>query len=98
MEVRSASSFRRLSTASQPLNFALDDLPYSVTDCLEAFVVKQDQDQGIDYVKYTRPGRAWTLDEVGELAETVFGDWNKEFGELEEAIPAELLAVVMSYF
>jgi hypothetical protein len=35
---------------------------------------------------------------VGELVETVFGDWNEEFGELEEAIPAELLAVVMSYF
>ncbi|KAG4410794.1 hypothetical protein IFR04_016070 [Cadophora malorum] len=72
--------------------------PYTSTNCLEPWIVKQDEDKGVDFVKYIRPGRIWTSDEVEELTYSVFREWDEEFGERDRAMISELQAAVMSYF
>ena len=97
MEVSPATSFH----TPVPLNWfknLLENPPYTSTNCLEPWIVKQDKDQDVDFVEYTRRGRVWTLDEVEELTDSVFREWDEEFGERDKDTISELQAVAMSYF
>ena len=97
MEVSLATFFH----TPVPLNWfqtLLENPPYTSTNCLEPWIVKQDEDKGVDFVKYIRPGRIWTSDEVEELTYSVFREWDEEFGERDRAMISELQAAVMSYF
>lgn len=76
----------------------LENPPYLGNKCLEPWIVQQDEEKGVDFVKYKRPGRVWTQDEVDGVAETVFAEFSEEFGKEEDEVPAELRAAVMSYF
>lgn len=49
-------------------------------------------------VLYTRSGRIWTDEEVSHLSDDVFDEWAADFGELEDLIPDDLRAVVVSHF
>jgi len=76
----------------------LENSPYTSTDCLEPYIVKQDEEEGVDFVKYIRPGRLRVSEEAEELIDSVLREWDRDFGARDEAIISELQAVVMSYF
>lgn len=70
--------------------------PYKVTSYRES--PSMWHGDATDMAPYTRHGRVWKENEVAKLSDDIFRNWAAEFGKLEEDIPDELRATVMSYF
>jgi len=92
-EVRSPDLFTDFDCTF--LQSSLATPPYKATSYHESDSVR-DEDVTL-IIPYTRHGRVWTDNEVNKLSDDIFGEWAEEFGVIEEDIPEELRAVVISY-
>ena len=78
------------------LQSLLANPPFKVTSYYESSSMRHEDE--IHAIPYTRHGRVWMENEVNDLSDRIFREWAEEFSVIEEDIPDELRATVMSYF